>query len=440
MADPDVIVIGGGASGLAAATELARRGWRVRILEARARLGGRIYSMKPKGWPVPIELGAEFVHGGTKEVRDLLPLRRIETKMWRFEQGQLTETPGYWEMIGKVAAKIPRRDRGWSFEDFLRHERGRIAPDVAKLAAAYAGSFNAAPIDQISAHALREHRAGADTEDFKVAARYDSLVTRLRKQWPKGRVEVGLESVVKRIRWDEGSAIVQTGTKSHAARAAIITLPLGVLKANHVKFFPPLAEKQSIIRRAGWGQVIRVVFRFRPGFWTSPMMPQALGMGQGSAFGFINAPSEAVPVWWALMPPSPVLTGWVGGEAANQLARLTPNGVREKAIGSLANIFSATRQQVKGWLADWRFHDWRRDPFSLGAYSFPVAGQENIPERLAEPVRSTLFFCGEATAAEYGTVHGAVESGTRAAREVGAVLEKAALGNTPPVTPFPVGI
>ena len=74
----------------------------------------------------------------------------------------------------------------------------------------------------------------------------------------------------------------------------------------------------------------------------------------------------------------------------------------------------------------WETHNWSRDPFSRGAYSFIVAGQENAAEKLRQPVQDTLFFAGEATAdgEEIGTVHGALASGLRAAEEAGAALKK----------------
>ena len=66
--DVDVIVIGGGVSGLAAARELSRANRSVILLEARPRLGGRIHTVRPRDWPMPVELGAEFIHGGNPDL------------------------------------------------------------------------------------------------------------------------------------------------------------------------------------------------------------------------------------------------------------------------------------------------------------------------------------------------------------------------------------
>ena len=196
-----------------------------------------------------------------------------------------------------------------------------------------------------------------------------------------------------------------------------------MLQSGQVEFSPPLHEKQRLIARLGWGQVTRVSLRFRPGFWSAPFLPAPVAAGSGREFGFVNAPAEAVPVWWALTPPAPVLTGWAGGEAARRFVGRPPAEIRDAAVRSLAHIFQTSQTQLRRWLVDWRMHDWGRDPYARGAYSFPVAGLEDGASRLAEPVAETLFFAGEATASEIGTVHGALASGQRAGESANKCLQ-----------------
>ena len=436
---PDVIVVGGGVSGLAAAGHLARAGGRVRLLEARGRLGGRILSLKHGAWGAGVELGAEFVHGGNADLhallkRDGIRTRPVQANMWLSLNGHLALMPHYWDDIGRIAGRIPRRDHGWSFQQFLHREGSELPPLDRELIRIYVESFNAASAGRISAHALRDHRAGADTTDLKLRGTYDAVVRSLRKEWPARRVDLRLQAIVTEIRWRPGHVTVRTRSRAggpiqtHEARAAVITLPLGVLKSGRVKFTPPLAGRRSLIRSAGWGQVVRIVIHFKRGFWAAPFIPRALGRKGGREFGFVNAPDESVPVWWALNPPAPILTGWAGGKIADRLAGKTPAAVRDEALSSLAHIFGTGRRQVAAWVDDWAMHDWRKDPFALGAYSYPVAGAEDIGERLAEPVKGTLFFAGEALATDYGTVHGAIATGRRAGREAAAALEANLLG------------
>jgi len=210
----------------------------------------------------------------------------------------------------------------------------------------------------------------------------------------------------------------------YEASGVVITLPLGVLKAKQVGFYPRLPEKESLVGKIGWGHVVRVVFRFKNGFWSAPFMPQHLGAAQGKNFGFVNAPGQPVPVWWTTGTPAPMLCGWAGGEVARPLQRLSPASVREEALRSLADILGTTRSKLRGWVAGWQYHPWSTDLFARGAYSYPVAGSEHAGQELARPIASTLFFAGEATAEAYGTVHGALESGLRAAKEMDQALRQ----------------
>lgn len=428
-ADAEVIVIGAGAAGLAAASDLARHGCRILVLEARERIGGRVLSLQPRGWPAPVELGAEFIHGGDRSMGKLL--RRaglvaepVNVPMWWHEGGQLEPVPDFWPRIARVARRIPWRDRGWTFARFLREYGSKISARDRRMMQQYIGGFNAAPLDQISAHALRADRAGAKLDDFKLREPYARVLNALRDDCPRGLVRIRLRSVVRAIEWRRGSVVVhlQDRRRSFRARAAVITLPVGVLRAGAVRFTPAIAARQKLVARLGWGYAVRVMVRFKPRFWSAPVLPAALRGTHGRNFGFINAAGQPVPTWWALSAPVPVLTGWAGGDDARRLERAGPRAVRTRALRSLAAILGTTVKQLRPWVVDFRWHDWSRDPFARGAYSFPKAGLEDGAERLAEPIADTLFFAGEATAAEAGTVHGALQSGRRVAQEVRKVL------------------
>jgi monoamine oxidase len=423
----DVIVIGAGVAGLAAAGELARSGRRVLVLEARDRIGGRILSASPPGWPGPIELGAEFVHGTNPAFQSLLRFlgkkpRPLESCMWWYEHGQLAPVTDFWDQIAALTAKIPRRDLGWSFATFLRRRGGRLSAPDRRRALRYVASFNAGPANRISAHALRADHGGADNADGKLPGRYAAVPEALRRRWPADRVELKLRRIVTEIRWRRGHAEVLTrslrGRTSmvDAAAAVIVTLPLGVLQAKVVRFRPALKRKQALLARLGWGDAARIVLRFRANFWRDKKVPAALRSRAGRSFGFLNIPEAEVRVWWALHPPEPVLVGWSGGPDAQSLLRKTPAQLFGAACRSLALAFGLTEKELRARVVDWRFHNWRTDPFARGAYSFTTAGLESGPAQLAEPVAGTIYFAGEATSEVLGTVHGALESGVQAAR------------------------
>ncbi len=93
--------------------------------------------------------------------------------------------------------------------------------------------------------------------------------------------------------------------------------------------------------------------------------------------------------------------------------------VLDQAIASLAQIFDVSTKYIRDRLAACYFHNWQRDPYSRGAYSYvPVKGLED-QRALSQPLDGTLFFAGEATSIGHiGTVHGAIMSGQRAAAEI----------------------
>ena len=297
--DADVIVIGAGVAGLAAAAQLGRKGRKVLLLEARDRVGGRVWSHRLPGAGLPaVELGAEFVHGGNAAIRALLRAARLQTRAvevpmrwWR--DGGPVEVPDFWESILRVTSAVPARFRG-AFGEFLDGPVAarRFGPEERARARYCAGSFNAAPLDALSARVMREERGGAADTDHRVLGPYDTIVERLRGRLPTARVRLLLGHPVSRVSHRRGAVEVETrpggggAARLHRARVAVIALPLGVLKARAVTFIPGLGRKQDLIDALGWGQVVRLTLRLREGFWRRPLLPSELRAGQGARFGF----------------------------------------------------------------------------------------------------------------------------------------------------------
>ena len=191
----------------------------------------------------------------------------------------------------------------------------------------------------------------------------------------------------------------------------IVTVPLGVLKNGGLIFDPVIEEKQKAIDSLEAGFVMKVIYQFRSRFW--PI----------ENFGFIHAANEWLPTWWS-QGQAPILTGWAGGPRAEWLAREDPETIISAGLETLSHLFQLKLTRLHELLVDSWFHDWNRDPFAQGAYSYARIGKAGAPARLASPVAETIFFAGEATDSDgdEGTVHGAVATGQRAARQVLASL------------------
>jgi monoamine oxidase len=428
----EIVVIGGGIAGLAAARDLAAARKKVVLIESRERLGGRILTARPAGWRHPIELGAQFVHGGNADLWRLLKTSRarvvkVPDSHWRSIRGAISRIRNLDEAIASVTSLIdPRKAGNLSFGEYFERHPASVAPDAWMLAKSFVEGFEAAPMRGISAKSLAGE-AMQENEQFMVPDGYDRPVDFLASECLRLGVRILQGTAARTVEWKRGRVCVSaveasTGAKRILfAKAAVVTLPLGVLKASTVKgavaFRPRLAAKQAVIAGMGMGQVVRMAFRFSKSHWRA-MLPSTLQSGRATGFGFIHSGAPGVPVWWSLSD-QPIIVGWAGGPAALALAARSAGQRRRHALDSLAKILGVRAEIVTAGLVDMVEWEWNNDPYSRGAYSFTAAGRDGAARKLASPLRGTLFFAGEATAEgdEVGTVHGALTSGRRAARE-----------------------
>lgn len=433
LSEVDVVVIGAGAAGLHAAAQLGRAGHTVELLEGRDRIGGRMWSPEPAGWPGPIELGAEFIHGGNPVLEKLMRRARIQKrplkeKHWLIRNGVREELPDVWDRIDEVMQKIGPQRRG-AFAPWMASHRERIDVIDRTLAEEFVRGFQGAPPSLMSVRTLFE---ASKTEDkqFRIPRGYGDLVAALQQRLPRNRVHLSKGTIVTRIEWRRGRATVFTDKRAWNAQAVLITVPLGVLQARPgqtgaIRFRPALTTRERLWRKLPTGHALRVVVRLRADVWKRGVMPAELRADSGQAFGFLHSDEEFFPVWWA-EAPDPVIVGWTGGPAAKALAGRPDREVFARAQESLARLLGCGEAALARSIVDWRKHDWTADPLTRCAYSFSVAGQENAPRILARPIAGTLFFAGEATAdpLELGTVHGALSSGERAAGGIIARLKR----------------
>ncbi|HST51125.1 MAG TPA: NAD(P)/FAD-dependent oxidoreductase [Pyrinomonadaceae bacterium] len=435
----DVLIVGAGAAGLAAARELGREGLSVTVFEARGRVGGRICTRRIGGGALPVELGAEFVHGRPPELLEIagrarLTLCDVTDRHWYLRDGVLTKSGELWAELERIMDAMRDAKRDQSFADFLEaYEQKQPLGEAKSVAALYVQGFHAARAERIGVLGLNRVNEAEDKiegdKQFRIPQGYDGVVRQLCDEARAHGVEFSLRTVVEEVRWSrhhvEITAESESGPVRHAATCALVTLPLGVLQARPgekgaVRFDPALPEKSEAIRRLAMGQAVRVVLRFRERFWEGLELPARDGRESLSEFGFIHAPGEALPTWWTQLPlRAPMLVGWAGGTQAEELATKDAD-VTGFALDSLTRILGVPRTRVEESLEASYTHDWRADPFTRGAYSYVPVGALDAPEQLARAVDDTLFFAGEATNAEgfCGTVHGAVATGLRAAREI----------------------
>ncbi len=414
----DVLIVGAGVAGLAALSELSKNGVRVLCLEARDRIGGRILTVRDPASPIPIELGAEFIHGRPLETWEIVRSAKLAVYDCAdasvYVRNGVIEQADSWESVGQVMGEMRHAaEQGidQSFASFLRDSK---QPALAKeLSASFVEGFNAARREVIGIASLTQDGAAADRIDGDRSFRFFSGYESIPRALAGATSQIRLTTIVSGIRWQTGRVDLQTQSETFSAAKVILTVPLGVLQAGAIAWSPDPRETLEAARALAFGDVYRVVLRFRDAFWE-----------ENSSFadaGFLLSNEALFPTWWSpLAVRAPILTGWSAGPHADGLIGQSQEAIFEEAIRSLARILGVCSERIRRELVHIYFHDWQADPFSLGAYSYVPAGAMDARKKLAEPVQNTLFFAGEATElnGHSATVHGAIASGRRAASQV----------------------
>lgn len=419
----DCIIIGAGAAGLTCARELINAGYKTLMLEGRDRIGGRIFSARLRD-RYPIELGAEFIHGAPKVTFDRLEAAGLTfydlTDHHVQRKGDTFAPMDFFEKIGEVMESLDEnRKRDRSMHDAL--EARNLEPNLRKLLKAYIEGFHAADLNLIGERALALSEKGGDdlngSESFRVTEGYDKLIESLAPT-----AQIKLNTVVKKIESTKKSVAVTAHThldrkEIFHARAVVVSVPLGVLKAPKgahaaIEFSPRPKALDHAISSLHMGHALRLNLKFATRFWEK-LSKEPLG--------YLHAgPEWDFPTWWSQMPMrTSILTAWQGGPRAAELAELSEKEKVHTAIKTLSYLLDVKAAKIEDELQAWFAHDWSRDPFSLGAYSYVGLDGDRKAKALAEP-QGALFFTGEHThtAAERGTVDGAIDTGLRTAKQV----------------------
>ena len=418
----DVCVVGGGVAGLSAAERLAIEGKSVILLEARDRLGGRILTEFSQSAPgLPVELGAEFIHGHDPELFTVIESARLDVTevsgaMYSGSSNGL-EPVGEDGTIDDLLSSPRLTNVDQAFWNFL--QKAHPPKHLAERVLSFVEGFNAADATRIGTKSLGHQQQAEDEidgdESWRIAGGYQRLVDTLRDRL-ESRVDLHLTAVVTEVNWKRDQVVtiatLQSDTPvSVKSKAAIITVPLGVLQgrkpSSRIRFDPV----PKIFDELGFlvaGSAVRINLLFEEPVWAEAA-PHA---------GFIFSREQCLPTWWTRSGPSGfLLTGWAGGPKAEIVPVDSVDHLTSLALATLSKLLQRSEADLRSELRSAHFHDWQADPFSCGSYSYVAVGGFNFSQLVAEPVENTLWFAGEAIARDghWGTVHGAMRSGRRAA-------------------------
>ena len=234
-----------------------------------------------------------------------------------------------------------------------------------------------------------------------------------------GVAPVRLGVTVEAIRWGVGRVAVETTAGEFVGAKAVVTLPLGVLQAGSVRIVPEPRAVMEAARLMRMGEVCRFSMVFGRRWWEG-VEPQP-AMREMSFLFDEDAGDDAPRVWWTTYPEAgAVLTGWVGGPRARGFLLCGEDALRARAVRAVARMFGVGEERVRTEMVGFGMYDWSADALARGAYSYVGVGGVEASARMGEPVEHTLYFAGEHTdvTGHWGTVHGALRSGLRAARQV----------------------
>lgn len=339
-----VIVVGAGASGLRTAALLHELGLAVTVVEARERIGGRLDTVRPDGWPIPVERGASWVHDlDASDLADRLAELGVATVP--FEYSTVTVGPDgtrvddaeeltgpAFEAIEAAVEWAEDADEDLSYLDALA-DSGEL-DDLDPIALTLvdrnevATEFGAS-LDELSVWWGMEE--GSEGDDVLVTGGYGALADAdadgldVRLAWPVVSVDLTAGSV------EVGSA----GGETIEADAVVVTVPLGVLKAGSITFQPELPEAhQRAIDALGMGLLDKVWLRFEQQWWTEPAQMWTIAA----------APDELAFTEWfnlAAVTGEPVLLGLIASHTARELATVSDEAVLAAAMESLQRLADA---------------------------------------------------------------------------------------------------
>jgi monoamine oxidase len=416
-----IIVIGGGVSGLMAAKELADKGFEVIILEANERLGGRINTLIDTKFDMPIESGAEFIHGDLPLTQQLLKKAKInyhpigEERVFVIDgQWNSPDDPiPHWDLLIKKMKEVKIDITIAHFLEmyFSEEQYESLRLNVKR----YAEGFDLADINTASTIALRNEWMNEDEDQYRIDGGYHMLIQYLAQECKKKGALIYTSCAATKIDWKINTVSVQTTNGKFESNKIIITVPLSILQKNNkdqnsIQFTPAIKEHKMAASQIGFGSVIKIFFQFDTPFWEE----------KSKDIAFIIS-DQKVPTWWTQIPnKSSILTGWLGGPAAKELTDATDTAIIKIAIESLANIFSIESETIKAALKVSKIVHWSQDPYSLGGYSFATTQTAAARKLLQQGVEQTLFFAGEGLyEGDFpGTVEAALTTGRNVAKDI----------------------
>jgi monoamine oxidase len=407
-ADVDVLIVGAGAAGLSAARECERLKLTFRLVEARDRIGGRAFTDQTLG--APFDAGAEIIHFADRNpwvaIAESLQ-RPLNREGWRFGSWQVyaqgrplgvLERGRRWQAFREMEARMGRaaaRGQDISLADAVAD----LEPDQRAIARSGLLLVLGEDGERIS---ILDNESLWSGPDYTTRDGYGALVAAYGRGLP-----VELDTAVTAIDWSGPLVAVTTARGTLRAGRVIITVPVGVLRAEMIRFTPALpAATLAAIDGLAMGALTKILLRYEG---------TRLGVSPESTYSDVSQPENPMNFeFWSWQRP--LVQANLGGAHARRVIALGEEGAVRYAAERLARLVGpeATTRLAGGRLAGW----WG-ETYSRGSYSIARPGQAGARVALGQQVGDRLWFAGEASAGGAAcTVGGATLEGRRAARDI----------------------
>lgn len=422
MAPYDVIIVGAGASGLMAARTLSATGKKVLVLEARERIGGRVWPLDESVFGYPAQGGAEFIHGEAPLTRGLvreagLHITGEEGEIWSVRAGKLQKHESFVDGNERLAAALKGLDHDISAIEFL--ERHFSGPEDTALRNSIIGmikGYDAANPDDVSMFTLREEWLGhseSSVVDGWIEEGYGALLGFLKSQCDTAGVLFRFSEPVLSVAAEDEGVRVRTGAGTYSARKVIVTVPLPVLKG--IAFTPDIRQKMAAAEKIGFGNATKLLIRFKSRWWD-----KVNGVDM-SKMGFLLS-NEPFLTWWTQYPRMvPVMVGWMAGPEARTYKDLSDEQMLDMGLATLARVLGLDKKQLAGEVDHYVVANWPADPLARGSYSYTKTDTGDAYDILRQPIGHAVYFAGEALCSAghaTATVEGALRSGREIAEKI----------------------
>jgi monoamine oxidase len=407
----EVLIIGAGAAGLSAAHLLHNQEISFMLLEASNRAGGRIWSIDDGFASFPLEMGAEEIHGsqsiwyecvrraGKHLLRPsgwdyfYLNGRLDSERQWYQDQDLQWLDVFFAELYDYEGAEI-------NLMHYIREQE--VPPHLLPLLEAWVGNEYGTSNERIGLRSLIEADRAWLSGNGNYVLQEASCMSVIDKVFAEVMPKIKYGHAVKHIDYSgEFVRVTDQNGNLFFADKLIITVPLTVLQRNDIVFHPPLPETtQTAIHSLRMDAGLKVILKFSEAFWPANM--QSL---YGGTF---------VPEYWVTnlgrSQGEYLLTAFVNGKPAERLSEMPQADALALILQELGTLLG--RANPKDLLLDYRWADWKKEPFIGGAYSYPSPNATQYRQALAQPINKTLYFAGEAThtGGHFATVHGAMET------------------------------